>query len=149
MSDPFNNQPLPRAALYGIGGLILFSLLAVLIAQLTGHKATGPAPGSVVDQVDLRFVDAGHGEVLVYNDRNEALLMTLAPGTENFIRGVVRGLARERRSQDIGRDIPFRLASHSDGRLTLKDLATGRVIDLQAFGQTNAAAFARLLPGRT
>jgi putative photosynthetic complex assembly protein len=149
VSDPFRDNPVPRGALFALGGLVLFSLVAVIAAQLAGYKAGTPPLEAVVDQVDLRFVDVGGGEVQIFDADRQALLTTLAPGTENFIRGVVRGMARERRSQSLGRETPFRLARHSDGRLTLTDLATGRLIDLQAFGQTNADAFARLLTLRT
>ncbi len=42
--------------------------------------------------------------------------------------------------------MPFRLSAWSDGRLTLEDPATGRAVDLEAFGPTNEATFVRLLP---
>ena len=83
--------------------------------------------------------------VYVWDASSNLLLDSLQPGTENFIRGVLRGLARERRSHSLDRGIPFRLARHGDGRLTLQDLATGRRIDLQAFGATNVGSFRRLL----
>ena len=69
----------------------------------------------------------------------------LAPGSNGFIRGVLRGLVRERKRRGIGAETPFRLSYLTDGRLLLADPATGRVIDLGAFGPTNTAAFARLL----
>ena len=81
----------------------------------------------------------------VWDASSDQLLVSLQPGTENFIRGVMRGLARERRSHSLDRETPFRIARHSDGRLTLQDLATGRRIDLQAFGPTNVGSFERLL----
>jgi putative photosynthetic complex assembly protein len=75
-------------------------------------------------------------------------LAVLDPGTNGFVRGVLRGLARERRRQGLGSEIPFHLAQRADGRLTLVDPATERVIDLKAFGPTNTQAFARLLEAR-
>jgi putative photosynthetic complex assembly protein len=57
----------------------------------------------------------------------------------------MRGLARERRRQGVGADIPFQLIGRSDGRLTLVDPGTGRRVDLESFGPTNAAVFARLM----
>jgi putative photosynthetic complex assembly protein len=66
-------------------------------------------------------------------------------GTNGFVRGVLRGLARERRLNDVGAQPPFQLTRWSDGRLSLDDPATGRRIDLVAFGPTNAGAFAQLL----
>ena len=73
-------------------------------------------------------------------------VLVVAPGEDGFLRGTLRGLARDRRMRDIGPAAPFRLALWSDGRLTLDDTATGRRLDLLAFGQTQADAFARLLP---
>jgi putative photosynthetic complex assembly protein len=69
----------------------------------------------------------------------------LAPGTNGFIRGVLRGLARDRRSRGISQEPAFRLAQWPDGRLSLEDLATGKRIELGSFGATNRAAFAQIL----
>jgi putative photosynthetic complex assembly protein len=57
----------------------------------------------------------------------------------------MRGLARERRMHGIEASPPFLLTHWSDGRLTLRDTATDRLIDLGAFGHTNLGAFAALL----
>jgi hypothetical protein len=38
------------------------------------------------------------------------------------------------------------LSAWTDGALSLEDRATGRTLDLRAFGQTQVEAFARLLP---
>jgi len=54
-------------------------------------------------------------------------------------------LARTRRSEGIGSEDPFHLASWSDGRLTLDDPATGRHLELEAFGSLNTEVFGRLL----
>ena len=58
----------------------------------------------------------------------------------------MRILARERRMNDEGRETPFRLIRWADGRLSIEDPATGRRIDLGAFGAANTQAFARLMP---
>ena len=47
--------------------------------------------------------------------------------------------------RNLGPDVPFRLALHTDGTLTLEDPATARTLELEAFGSTNSGAFARLL----
>ena len=70
---------------------------------------------------------------------------TVAPGTNGFLRGTMRGLARERKRQGIGPELPFRLIGRADGRLTLEDPGTGRRVDLESFGPTNAAVFAQLM----
>lgn len=149
MSDPFNHQPFPHAALLALGGLILFSLLAVILAQINDVKVGVSAPSAVTVHRDLRFVDDGGGAVSIQDAKNGSLLLTLPPGKDNFIRGVMRSMARERRSLGVGTQTPFRLARHTNGQLTLTDLATQRQIELNAFGATNVTAFARLFPNRT
>ena len=72
----------------------------------------------------------------------------VAPASNGFLRGAVRGLVRERKLQSLGTEVPFTLAALADGRLVLHDAATGHEIDLASFGSTNAAVFSKLLvPG--
>ena len=54
-------------------------------------------------------------------------------------------MARERRKQGLGAEPAFELVARADGRLTLLDPSTGERVDLESFGPTNAATFARLL----
>lgn len=145
MSDPFENQGLPRPALYSMLGLVVVSLVAVIVAQTLGYKAGESPPDSIVEHRDLRFSDGGAGTVHVWDASQNVMMDSIAPGTENFVRGVLRSFARERRSRSLDSQTPFRLARHTDGRLTIEDLATGRRVDLQAFGRTNTASFNRLL----
>lgn len=145
MSSPFGDQAVPRGALLGVAGLIGFALLAVSVAQWTGHKSGDWESGPVADSRDLRFEDGVGGTVYVFESSSDTVLATLDPGSENFVRGVLRALARERRSQDLDVNIPIRITRYQSGRLILEDRATGRLIDLQAFGPTNAQSFARLL----
>ena len=76
-------------------------------------------------------------------------MVVLSPGDlkdkRGFVRGVMRGLARDRISRHIGEAPPFRLSQARDGELWLQDTATGRLIDLESFGVTNRAAFLDLL----
>jgi putative photosynthetic complex assembly protein len=45
----------------------------------------------------------------------------------------------------MGSEAPFELIAQADGRLTLHDPATGKRVELESFGPTNAANFSRLL----
>jgi putative photosynthetic complex assembly protein len=67
-------------------------------------------------------------------------------GEQGFLRGVLRGLARERRALGVPADRPYRLTLHADSRLLITDPATGQRIDLASFGPDNAAVFLRWLP---
>lgn len=140
-----HGETVPRGALLGLGGLVLFTVLLVAAARIAGFDPGASERAPVTMSRELGFEDLDGGRVRIYEWQSGTLILTLEPGTENFIRGVMRGLARERRSTMAGLETPFLLAQHSDGALTIEDRATGRVIELGAFGPTNAAAFARLL----
>lgn len=147
MSHDHDDVTLPRGALLGLVLLIAISLAAVVAVNLVGghEDSAKQISGDVVDSRDLRFVDLGKGNVAIYDWPGGQLVATLDAGTDNFIRGVIRGLARERRGIGAGDGEPFRITRFDNGRLILEDRATGRVLVLEAFGMTNARAFGRLL----
>jgi putative photosynthetic complex assembly protein len=144
-SEAADKKTLPRGALIGAGTLVVASLLMVGTARLTGYGPAKPPLSSVVESYDLRFEDRADGGVLIYSDATNQLVDTLKPGTNGFVRGVLRGLVRERRADHIGPTPPFRLTRWADGRLSLDDPSTGRHVDLEVFGPTNAGAFADIL----
>jgi len=131
--------------LVAAAALVATSLLLVSVARLTGYVPAKPPVSTAIESHDLRFEDRADGAVLVYDDADGRLAATLAPGTNGFVRGVLRGLVRERRADRIGPLPPFRLTRWADGRLSLDDPSTGRHVDLEVFGPTNAGAFADIL----
>ncbi len=139
------NKSLPRGALMGVWGLAAAAFLLVCYARLSGYRPDGPPPSTVVEQHDLRFEDGANGAVLIYSSSDNRLVDTLPPGSGGFVRGVLRGLARERRADGIGAAAPLRLTRWADGRLSLDDPSTGRHVDLEVFGPTNAGDFAAIL----
>jgi putative photosynthetic complex assembly protein len=148
VSHSLRVRSFPLGALIGAAVLIGFSLLAVTAARVSGIGQAEHRPPPAVQSVELRFEDRTDGAVLVFEGRSDDLVAVVEPGTGGFVRGVLRALVRDRRSQGGGAGEPFRLAQRADGRLTLEDPSTGRLIDLRAFGPTNEEAFARLLAGR-
>ena len=145
MSDPFSDRPLPRATLIGAGALIAFTLLSVAVTRFAGPETAATPKIAQLESSDLRFLDRPDGTVAVYDLADAREVAVLPAGSNNFIRGALRGLARERKRQEIGAEPPFRLTLWADGRYTLQDMATSRTIDLRAFGPTNVQAFASLL----
>jgi putative photosynthetic complex assembly protein len=139
------DKSLPRGVLIGAGSLVLASLLIVMAARITGYLPAKPAASAVVESYALRFEDRPDGAVLIYSDWNNQLVDTLPPGTNGFVRGVMRGLVRGRRADHLGTEAAFNLTRWADGRLSLDDPATGRHVDLEVFGPTNAGAFADIL----
>ncbi len=134
----------PRAALVAAGGIIGLSLLAAIAGRITGPVAT-VGLAAEVDSRGLRFEDRADGGVGIYDPGTNSLVEIAAPGTNGFLRATLRGLARERHAVGAGQEAPFRLTRWSDGRLTLDDPATGRHVEMVAFGETNAEVFAKLL----
>ncbi len=125
------------------GALVIASICAVGAVRLSGMPISTPDAPAAVER-DLRFVDRTDGSVEVV-EAGSGRVVDRVVGESGFVRGTLRGLARERKRQGIGADQPFRLVAHVDGRLTLLDPQTGRRVDLESFGPTNAAAFAHML----
>jgi len=147
-----DKEPFPKGALIAASALIGFSLVATTVVRL--ERLVAPSDARVAAQppptrsVEVRFADESDGSVSVRDSRSGLLVASLAPGTNGFVRSVMRGLVHERKRQGFGAAPPFRISQWPNGRLALEDTATGRLIDLDAFGDTNKDAFAQMLPGR-
>ncbi|ALV05500.1 photosynthetic complex assembly protein PuhC [Roseateles depolymerans] len=149
-ADPHTRLPqlskLPTLPLAALAALVLTSVLGVAVVRLAGVSPQ-QLPDAPTRQVRLlHFEDGADGSIAIRDARSGDLLDTVAPGTNGFLRSAVRGLARERKRQGLGPELPFELLGRADGRLTLVDPGTHRRIDLESFGATNAAVFVRLLP---
>lgn len=146
-------ETLPKGALVTAGALVLFALAATTAVRVA-HVAPAASPELVraaeharpVASRSLRFVDRADGAVVITDVGTGGVAGMVNPGaTSGFIRGVMRGLARDRHMRGIGEGPPFTLTLWQDGQLSLVDTATGRTLELGAFGNTNRAAFAELL----
>lgn len=151
--DPFAEVPFPHAPLRAAASLAVLTVVAVAFVRFTGIGVEPAVHSATRVERDLRFVehrsggvDTSAGGIDVIDARTGGKIDELRPGADGFIRATLRGLARERLRRGLGPEVPFRLALHVDGRLTLEDPATERTIELEAFGPTNFGAFARLLP---
>jgi putative photosynthetic complex assembly protein len=140
-------ENVPRAALLAVGALLLLVLLGTAGVRLSGSGIRAPDAAPVA-QRSLRFEDRPDGSVAVLDARSSQQIESVQ-GEAGFLRGALRALARERRKQGLGAEPAFELVARADGRLTLADPATGERIDLESFGPTNAAVFARLLNPRS
>ena len=147
MSELATRPPRTGPALL-IGLLAVGVVAGVAVARLAGVDPRQAADAPAVTTRSLVFSDRADGSIAVVDSRTGALVHTVAPGEQGFIRGAMRGLARERKRRGIGPDAPFELVARADGRLTLLDPATGRRIDLESFGPDNVGAFAQLLTDR-
>ena len=135
----------PRAPLIAVGGLVIATLLAVSAVRFTGVGAPKVADAQAIEVREFRFEDRLDGSIVVLDASGKQLVDTVAPGTNGFLRGTMRGLARERMRQGVSPQLPFRMIGRADGKLTLEDPGTGRRVDLGSFGPTNAAVFAQIM----
>ncbi|MDZ7589712.1 MAG: photosynthetic complex assembly protein PuhC [Rubrivivax sp.] len=142
-TDPPAADTMPRGPLLAIGAVLLVVLVGVAGVRLSGTDIREPDAQAVVTR-SLRFEDRPDGSVAVL-DATTGQQIDAVQGEAGFLRGTLRAMARERRKQGLGSAPPFELIARADGRLTLADPATGERIDLESFGPTNVATFARLL----
>jgi len=154
MTHDHSREPFPKAMLILAGVLVGSALSIVSVARIAGlPPAASPIAERAAAKVpalasrDLRFSDEADNSVRIVDVSNGAVAGVVAAGSETgFIRGVMRGLARDRHKRGLGVDsAAFRLTAWANGQLSLTDLATGRTIELTGFGDTNVATFKALL----
>ena len=140
-----DKERIPRILLRAVALMAVASLCLAAYARLSGRplEAT-PAEGPIAEQRLLRLYADMSGAARVL-DAEGMMIAQYAPEIGGFISGVSRALTRVRRSHGVASDAPVRLIRYQDGRLALKDDATGWRVEIAGFGADNRAAFARLL----
>jgi len=144
MNAPHHRESFPRAMLWAAATLVVTSLAGATLAHLTSDGRSAMPVAAEVEIRDLRFEDRPEGTIAIFRDGERQLADVIPAGGNGFIRGVLRGLARERVRQHGAASAPFRLTRWADGRLSVADPSTGRSVDLGAFGPANYGAFARI-----
>jgi putative photosynthetic complex assembly protein len=142
MSISENNDFLSPVAKVLIAALISIILLLVFINSRDLSKVREP-DASPAQVLQLRFEDRPDGSIAVI-DYKSGKQIDAVQGEAGFVRGTLRGLAQERKRRGLDSGPPFELIYRADGRLTLSDTATGRLVDLESFGPTNASTFFKL-----
>jgi len=133
----------PRALLLGALALVTVTIMGSGLARITDVGASRMITSTAVATLYLRFDDLDDGGVAVRNAADGRLVYKVEPGAYGFIRATMRGLARERMRAGFGAAEPFKLTRWSDGTISLQDETSGRRLDLDAFGPSNAWAFAQ------
>lgn len=140
--------PLPPPVLDSrrwMGWVLLICVLASLLVVAWQRQQGGLVPddgGPVRWHSQLHFEDRANGDIGVRDTAGRELIRI--SGEQGFLRIALRTLARERLRQGLGPQAPFELMAHVNGRLSLRDPATGMRIALESFGPTQVATFARL-----
>ena len=142
MSTLESNDFLSPVAKVLIAALMSIILLLVFINSRDLSKVREP-DASPAQVLQLRFEDRPDGSIAVI-DYKSGKQIDAVQGEAGFVRGTLRGLAQERKRRGLDSGPPFELIYRADGRLTLSDTATGRLVDLESFGPTNASTFFKL-----
>lgn len=147
-----HENTVPKGALVMACGVVLFTLALTSATQL-GWIAPSPSASEVraaesataLSSRVLQFADGPKGTVVVTDATSGATVHVYDGEGSGFIRGVLRGMGRERQKRSIPMMAPYELNHWSDGSLSLTDTATNRIVELGAFGPTNRATFEALL----
>lgn len=138
-------QRFPRGVLIAAGILVLASIAFAAAGRYADVGTVRMPVSTPVIETALGFADNADGSITVTEAASGRLVATIPPESNGFIRGVMRGMARERMLHSVSADPPFLLTRWANGTLSLHDPTTGRKVELDAFGPTNAQAFAGLL----
>ncbi len=135
----------PRWFLIGVSALLLTSLAAASLAQLTGVGASRVMETQVTASVDIRFDPQPDGSMLVRRASDGAALELLPSDGGGFMRGVARSLLRQRQLSNADKSLPFTLSQREDRRFFIRDPELGSKMELDGFGPTNTLSVARIL----
>jgi putative photosynthetic complex assembly protein len=153
MSHSHHGEPFPKGMLVLAGTLVGGALLLATTIRLTGTPPQSSptleraaAGVTAVKSRDLRFADQADGSLSIVDVTTGQMAGVVARGsTSGFIRGVMRGLMRNRHQRGLGPEAPFRLTKWANGQVSITDTTSGHVTDLSGFGDTNRAAVEALL----
>lgn len=137
---------IPKVLIRSMLALVLASLAIATFARVTDRPLVSTPPVSPI-QAEAALIldaDASSGAATVYLP-NGTLLADLSPEEGGFIAGINRVIVRERTKHRVAQGAPILLQAFENGRMAITDPETGWSADLMGFGESNAAAFARLL----
>ncbi len=135
---------IPLPLVIGAAGLMGFVTIVVGLGRSEGIGLSHMPPAAIVGSVDLTPEDRPDGSIVIRDARSRTVIARVEPGQDNFVRATLRGFGQSRLRAGLTPEEPFRLTRFGDGGLELSDPATGRVVNLGAFGPSNFAAFTRL-----
>jgi putative photosynthetic complex assembly protein len=140
-------QAVSKPALFGAAAIAaVFSI--VIAMNYAGTRTVDLAPARAASLTRaLVFKDAPGGAIAVYDRGADQPFVVLPREKNTFMASAIRILGERRTLKTkAGPEAPFILTKWNDGQLSLSDPATGDVLELAAFGHTNAETFVQLLP---
>jgi putative photosynthetic complex assembly protein len=145
---PRNANLIPTPVVIAAASLMVFAIVIAGLGRVTGFGRVETAASSPYWTLQLRFEDRPDGSIAVRDAERGDVFSVVAPGTGGFVRATMRTFAQARKNDDLGAEVPFKLVRWRDGAITLNDPATGRSVELDAFGVDNAGAFAKMFAER-
>ncbi|MEO0387858.1 MAG: photosynthetic complex assembly protein PuhC [Pseudomonadota bacterium] len=139
------NQLVPRGLLYAVSGLVLCSLLIVVFAVATGREPVARPHTAAEVQSRMIEIKARPDGGTVVSAMDGTILFDRPSNDRGFITVVRNALSFERKTHGIAGNPPVYLIRFADGRIGLRDDATGWKINLIGFGQDNARHWNELL----
>jgi len=127
-------------------GALAFVLGAILLASFVRIDSEASLErGEPVASRQINFHDEANGWISVRDAEDDQEILRLEPSRDNFMRGVMRSMARERRAKGFTSEPAFEVTAWGSGHLSVTDMATGRRVEISAFGADNVDSFARLI----
>ncbi len=133
-----HDQLVPRALLIGMAALVLFALSLTVFAVLSGREPSALRHAAApVQTLMIQIKDRGDGGTIV-TDMDGTVLFDHPATERGFITVVRNALDFNRKKTNITENPPIALIRFADGRIGLRDDASGWKINLVGFGQDNA-----------
>ncbi len=145
MAERKPSETLPRSLLIGAGVMVLLALVFSSLSSTTDIGALRVSTSPPAHVVSIQFRDEADGSVTIFDADRDEIVAVAAPNSNGFLRGVMRGFVRARMLHNEGPETPFQFIRRQDGRHSVVDPATGKRVELDAFGWNNVGAFSRLM----
>lgn len=140
------DRMIPKVLIRAMLALVLATLAIVTFARVTDRPLVSTPPVSPVKAEALLILDAdATSGAATVRLPDGSILSELGPQEGGFIAGMNRVIVRERTKNRVAQGAPILLQAFENGRMAIVDPETGWSADLMGFGESNAAAFARLL----
>ena len=125
--------------LIAFAGVALITIVAVWPVRSVHDTA------KVIATRQLRFIEQPGDRMAIVDAANGRQVGMIKSTADGFIPGVMYGMEVARRRFGVDLNAPYGLTQLSDGRVVLADAPTHNEIDLESFGDSNAALFTALL----
>ena len=140
-----HRQVIPRSLLLAMAALAALSLVLVSLAKLTGRPPVAQVHTAAVvtDRIITIEPRADGGTRVLSSDGT--VLSDTPSNVDGFITVVRNALEFERKRTGVTDNPPVHLLRFADGRVGLRDDASGWKISLVGFGQDNAGVWNALV----